>query len=679
MTVTGSAYQGVFGGNSGTLKNMTVTGTVSNTGTGANNSTGGIAGVNMEGGTIENCSFTGTVSGGNANQIGGITGYNYGTVINSRSGATVSGVTSVGGIAGQNQGKIENSYNTGNVSGRNQVGGIAGANSGTGSNIRIRNCYNTGDITATEPNAGFGGIVGANLSSSTVEYCYNTGNVTAQSNVGGIAGSNTAGSTIQYCISLGARINGDSNVGRIAGTSSGTLNNNKGRADTNGISGGVATATSIHGENISLGSSTSLSSVFTGFDSSTIWNINNLNTITGGALPTLKAPNTQSPAPTIPAEYVLGTAANPFLVATEADLRKVGTETTTGGWTVTAYYKQTADITVTSATNFPAIGSDTNRFTGTYDGDGKTITGLTQVTTSSNAGFFSIIGAGGTVKNVTVTGGQITQNGASAVYTGGIAGIHFGRIENCSFTGNVNGGTTGDFIGGIAGYNNNGTIINSRNFATITGRSNIGGIAGTNAGKIDNSFNRGGTVSGNSNVGGIVGTNSGSGVYIKNCYSTVEITGSQFPGGIAGNNQNDALIEYCYSTGNVIGTTGAYGISGRNSAGGTVRNCVALNPKVTTTNSASVARIASDSGTLTNNQARVDMKTGFSGSESAVPTDQTGLNSPHGANVALTALQTTVFSGWDTAIWNINTGNLSNGALPTLKPNPQSSTTMPPS
>ncbi len=163
----------------------------------------------------------------------------------------------------------------------------------------------------------------------------------------------------------------------------------------------------------------------------------------------------------------------------------------------------------------------------------------------------------------------------------------------------------------------------------------------------------------------------------KNCYSTVNITGAMFPGGIAGANQSGALIEYCYSTGNVIGTTGAFGISGSNAAGSTVRNCVALSPKVTSNNSASVSRIASANGTVSNNKAREDMKIGISGSESAVLTAQTGVNNEHGANVALNTAQTSVFSGWDTAIWNINTGNLSNGALPTLKPNPQSSTTLP--
>jgi hypothetical protein len=427
----------------------------------------------------------------------------------------------------------------------------------------------------------------------------------------------------------------------------------------------------FNGSDVTVSSSVA-TTVFTGFDSTTIWNINS-STMTGGALPTLKT-NTQSPAPTLPAGDNSssgapdGSAGNPFLVATEADLRKVGTDT--GGWSLSVHYKQTENITLSGS--FTRIGNSANKFTGSYDGDGKTITNLTMSMTDALLGVFGNIGATGTVKNMTVTG-TITQNGNES--TGGIAGVNEGTIDNCSFSGTVT-GTNSDEVGGIAGKNT-GTIINSRNFATISGRTAIGGITGLNNGKIDNSFNRNGTVSGNDEVGGIAGANSGSGSYIKNSYSTVNITGAMFPGGIAGANQGGALIEYCYSTGNVTGTSGAFGISGRNTAGSTVRNCVALSPKLTTSNSASVGRIASDSGTLSNNKARQDMKTGISGSEATVTSDQTGVNHFNGADVALNTAQTSVFSGWDTAIWNINTGNLSNGALPTLKPNPQSSTTLP--
>jgi hypothetical protein len=324
-----------------------------------------------------------------------------------------------------------------------------------------------------------------------------------------------------------------------------------------------------------------------------------------------------------------------------------------------------------AATALPPIGTSTNKFTGSYDGDGKYITGLNLTSTSATyLGLFGYIGEGGTVKNMTVTG--TVSNGGNQT-TGGIAGANQGTIDNCIFNGTVNGGTSVDQVGGIAGYNfPTGTVINSRNNATITGRTMVGGIAGVNNGKIENSFNTG-NVTGNSQVGGVVGTNSSSGTYVKNCYNTGNVTGEMFPGGIAGANQNSAILESCDNTGNVTGTSGAFGVSGSNTAGSIVRYCVALSPKLTTTNSASVGRIASDTGTVTNNKARADMKTGFSGSEATVPASQTGVNHFNGESVTVGTHLLTVFNDFDPNIWykwNINM--TVGGDLPTLRKKEQS-------
>jgi len=150
------------------------------------------------------------------------------------------------------------------------------------------------------------------------------------------------------------------------------------------------------------------------------------NLTVSGNLPTLKT-NTQSPAPTLPAEYLVpGTAANPFLVATEADPRKVGTETTTGGRTLTAHYRQTASISLSSGGAFAKIGSSTSKFTGSYDGNGYSIGGLSMsITGTSHIGLFAYIGAGGTVKNVTVSG-TISISGTTVTNIGGIAGTNEG-------------------------------------------------------------------------------------------------------------------------------------------------------------------------------------------------------------------------------------------------------------
>ena len=373
-----------------------------------------------------------------------------------------------------------------------------------------------------------------------------------------------------------------------------------------------------------------------------------------------------------------GSADAPFLVTNEADLRKVGTETTTGGWTLTAYYKQTANINMTGG-NFPRIGPGSAKFKGLYNGDGYAITGLTITNSSGDTtlGLFGTIGTGGTVKNMNVTGTvTVTANSNVGVGTGGIVGHNEGgTIENCSFSGTVNGGSNYNQVGGIAGYNE-GTVINSRSTATVIGRMQVGGIAGWNEGKIDNSYNTG-VITGFQNVGGIAGTLTGN--YIKNCYNTGDVTGTATSntrvGGIVGMNQSSSLVEFCYNTGNVTGsnvTGSSYigGIVGQNQSS-VLRNCVSLGARITGTSN--IGRVAGyNNNTLSNNTARADLKIGASGSEATVSggaaTNINGADVTVGSSTALSS----VFSGWDTTIWNISGNLTAGGSLPTLKTNTQS-------
>ena len=368
-----------------------------------------------------------------------------------------------------------------------------------------------------------------------------------------------------------------------------------------------------------------------------------------------------------------GSAAAPFLVTNEADLRKVGTETAAGGWTLSVYYKQTANITLSGS--FTPIGDSANRFTGTYDGDGKTITNLTVNRDNNYVGLFALIGTTGTVKNVSVSS-TVTQNFTNS-NVGGIAGENNGTIENCSFSGTVTGVTASNQVGGIVGQNN-GTVKNSRSSAKVTGKDQVGGIAGTNEGKIETSYNTG-NITGSQQVGGIAGTNVGSGKYIKNCYNTGSVTSTagsgSNAGGITGFNQQSAQVQYCYNTGYVAGSSAVGGIIG-NANASSFTSCVSLAAKLT--GSASIGRIAgiAGGGTLLDyHKARSDMKIGTGGAE-AIPTTNIGAYYINGENVAVgnaTALSS-VFTGFDSAIWNIDTGLnfITGGSLPTLKTNTQS-------
>ena len=100
-------------------------------------------------------------------------------------GGMIKGASFVGGVAGWNEGTIMNCYNGGEVRGAGTLGGMVGCNNGG----TISSCYNTGAISAG-PHTG--GLVGYN-SGGTITNCYNTGAVSGNGYVGGVAGRNSGG------------------------------------------------------------------------------------------------------------------------------------------------------------------------------------------------------------------------------------------------------------------------------------------------------------------------------------------------------------------------------------------------------------------------------------------------------------------------------------------------------
>ena len=124
----------------------------------------------------------------------------------------------IGGIAGYNSGTIENCYVTGKLSGKSIVGGVAGQSIGGYS--MIKNCYSTCDVTGSS--SYIGGIAGG-ISTSPITNCYATGKITGYDYVGGIVGQNQY-STVERCVALNAQITATSsvaaynvNIGRIIG------------------------------------------------------------------------------------------------------------------------------------------------------------------------------------------------------------------------------------------------------------------------------------------------------------------------------------------------------------------------------------------------------------------------------------------------------------------------------
>lgn len=179
-------------------------------------------------------------------------------------------------------------------------------------------------------------------------------------------------------------------------------------------------------------------------------------------------------------------------------------------------------------------------FAGTFDGCGHTISGLNVQGSKVNQGLFAAINKA-TIRNLNVSG---TVSCGTKNYVGGIVGkVQAGTIENCSFSGSVTGGYTGGIAGGL--NSNNVTIIGCVNAADVTGTT-AGGILGywKTTAAIQNCYNTG-SVTGSAKAGGIVGQlNKGT---IENCYSIGDIGGkaSQKGGIFAFSN---AAVKNCYYT-----------------------------------------------------------------------------------------------------------------------------------
>ena len=145
------------------------------------------------------------------------------------------------------------------------------------------------------------------------------------------------------------------------------------------------------------------------------------------------------------------------------------------------------DINITLDTDIDLTGKDwtpigtgySNTYTGTFDGGGHTIKGLTVTTNDEFAGLFGRLGDAGTVKNVVMEGVQITKNHSSG-FAGGVAGFNGGTIENSSVSGSVSGTV---YVGGVVGAQWNGSITGCSSSATVKGTVYVGGVAGqTNGG-----------------------------------------------------------------------------------------------------------------------------------------------------------------------------------------------------
>ncbi len=594
-------------------------------------------------GAIKNLTVSGGVTG--QRYAGGIVGLNSGVISDCISNCDVSGTYYTGGIAGGNSsssGSIENCYNTGAISGSHYTGGIAGQQSSSGS---IKNCYNTGTVTGKDQDTG--GIAGS--STSSIQNCYNTGTVTGIDYTGGIVANNTG--DVENCYNTGTvnvRNSGD-RAGGIGYNYAGSIKNcyyldtcgakGQGTAKTeDAFQSGEVTwllqdkqEPQVWGQTVGAdypaltGEEEKKVYQITGVvkdPDSIVWYSNREATLPAepsraGFIFDGWATEQGSPADfdqdfsvskdmTVYAVWKLpfegaGTALDPYRIPNLATLEAFRDYINDGNG-IDEHFKLTENIDMSTTygadkgeggTSWTPIGTSSNQFQGTFDGDGREISGLyLSLNATGEEDSLGLFGeSAGTICDLTVSGTILASD--DGPYAGEIVGTNAGTVSGCTSAGSV-------------------TIEDAADRPYVMGAGGTaGGIAGSNTGTVtdcDSSAEIAVTVSSSKTiicaVGGIVGM-SGSMEYmaedageiaVKDCRFSGQVTGSISGdvmaagfGGIVGMTMmmaSDGAVEGCVNAGRVSGSidststmmgAGIGGIMGTNLAEGgaaRVKNCV---------------------------------------------------------------------------------------------------------
>ena len=502
-------YLSTDGDNIGTVQNLTVSGSVK-----GDDYVGGIVGYNFSG-TVTNCAFSGSVSGNS--YVGGVVGvvgdssgsvkncYNTGAVSSLDSGSG----NSVGGVVGYNDigGSVTNCYNTGSVNGSIEAGGVVGSNS---LSATVTNCYNTGEVSGMY----VGGVVGYN--DGPVKNCYNTGSVSGSIEAGGVVGRNDEGH-VTNCYNIG-KVTGSS-VGGVVGNNDGSVTNCyflQGTAGSGigneGSAAGAAVVNDLTNQN-----------EFKGWDFDNTWRIS-----TDKKHPVLQA-NAEDNALS-----GTGKQEDPYKIYRAIDLKNFRDLVNRENGNPAAWAVLMENITLNSSKEWTPIGNSfSNSYSGTFNGDGHTISGL--YIDSSDVDYKGLFGRvnGGTVQDLTVSGSV-----SGHWYVGGVVGYNNGgNVTGCTFSGS--GTVTGsNSVGGVVGLNFGGTVENCYNIGNVSGGTS-GGVVGGNGGTVENCYNIG-DVSGNSYVGGVVGNNISS---VTNCYFLQTETVNKDLQGIGGGSGISSNVE----------------------------------------------------------------------------------------------------------------------------------------
>ncbi|WP_018388015.1 GLUG motif-containing protein [Ancylobacter sp. FA202] len=525
VTATDSYSGGLVGYANATIGTSHATGAVSGTGY-----VGGLAGRSAE--SITGSHATGNVAA-TAASSGGLVGYANFPVSDSYATGDVSGTTQVGGLIGNTstQGTLQRVYATGDVAGTGDyVGGLVGI-----SGAAISNAYATGDVTTTGDYVGglvgyleaglslshatgavsgastVGGLVGLSGSGIGITTSYASGSVAGTSTVGGFIGQSNGAISQSYALGAvsgtgtvggfvgdnrtsldqvyaSGHVTGTTATGGLVGSNSSTITSSYWDEGTTGQSAAVGTGSADGGTGLSTEQARDAAS-YVGWDFDNVWYQ------TADMRPILRAEAASAVSGVVTVSNLhqlalIGTnLEGSYVLGANIDAAATAGTDAAGIW---------------GAGGFVPLGSDAERFFGSFDGQGHIISGLTiNRPTTNHVGLFGYVAANKTITNVGLVGGSIT----GLDYVGGLVGQLNGRASEVYSTASVSGRNN---VGGLIGqFGAAATLSYAYATGQVSGSDSVGGLAGYMVGGTISQVYASGAVSGTSNIAGLIGFRNG--------------------------------------------------------------------------------------------------------------------------------------------------------------------------
>ena len=497
---TTMAFAGTFNGNGYIINHVMIKGS----------NYVGLFGYSVNG-TVKNLKLDNINVTGNGDNVGGLLGYGYLTTTGvTITNATISGANYVGGLAGYIYYKTVSSVMVqGNVTGLQSVGGIVGI------------------------------LNGSSTTSGVVNSAIFEGNVTGTQYVAGIVGrTGSSYAIVSNSVNKGGVITGSFDMKRIVGYN--CTPSNSIALNTILVNGAPVSSSSyvdMNGYDVTAIMLTDINTYESAVDTY-VGGDNDADgyyfdyAVDGGIV--IKPISTLS--------FTLagaGTAGDPYLITSANELKQVSLR-------LSSYFKLANDIDFTGINKYMLSSyANANTFSGTFDGNGKTISNFA-VKGASYVGLFGY-SVNGTVKNL--------------------------KLDNINVTGN------GDNVGGLLGYGYLTTTGVTITNATISGANYVGGLAGYIYYKTVSSVMVQGNVTGLQSVGGIVGILNGSSTtsgVVNSAIFEGNVTGTQYVAGIVGRTGSSyAIVSNSVNKGGVI--TGSFDMKRIVGYNCTPSNSIALN------------------------------------------------------------------------------------------------------